>query len=72
MAKFDVEIPLAGSVDIFYIEAETEEEAIKKAWELLNTKEVDDVGTISYELMETVQEGNVCSAPLWKQKATKQ
>lgn len=60
MPKYTVELPIAGSVVISDVEADSKEEAIQIALE-----RDPDEGTLSYDTLEKICEGNVCNAPFW-------
>ena len=51
-----VSIPIAGKIT-FLVEAESEEEAVKKAWDA-----DPDLGDAEWEMMEHICEGNVLYA----------
>jgi hypothetical protein len=55
--KYIVTIPIAGHIS-FEIEAETEEAAIKAAWDADT-----DNGDVTWEMLESFGEGNVCHCP---------
>lgn len=57
MALFDVVIPIAGHVYL-QVEADTEEEAIDKAFNEATIEDVED-----WECLEQFNQGNVCYCP---------
>lgn len=57
MSTYQVTMPIAGHI-IFEIEAESEKEAIEKAWETDASE-----GELSWEMMEQFNQGNVCHCP---------
>ena len=61
LKSFFVTIPIAGHVH-FEIEAESEEQALEKAW-----KTPAEEGELEYERLKEFHEGNVCYCPFpWK------
>lgn len=57
MKTFTVTMPIAGHVT-FEIEAESEQAAIKAAWETDSGE-----GEVTWEMLESFSEGNVCHCP---------
>ncbi len=69
--KWNVEIPIAGSVNIT-VSASTKKEAIATAWALINAGKVDtEHADIEWDFLEDVVQGNVCYAPCVSQTATR-
>lgn len=68
MPKWTVHLPIAGSVIVNDVEAETQKEAIEAAFELANFRLVaDDPSRVDFGEMDTFRilaEGNVLRAPL--------
>jgi len=61
MARYSVEIPIAGSMTI-EVEADSEESAIEAGWARFH-EEGPDAFDVSWEALSHVTNGNVCSAP---------
>lgn len=64
MAKFFVEIPIAGSITI-EVEAESKDDAKEAAWTRIheNAGEPEDIGEITWEYLNAISTGNVSHAP---------
>lgn len=62
MTRYSIQLPVAGII-AFEIEAENEEDAIKKA---ILSDEINTKNLIEWDAYEKLVEGNCVHAPLWE------